>query len=195
MVSKKIHSGGESINTNTKNKNETTLTVGFENDFYFRKPVKDDGAAVWELIKDSKVLDLNSSYSYLMWCDIFSETSIIAEKDGRTFGFISGYKNPNNMNKLFIWQVAVDASARGNGLATKMLRQLLKREACKDIDYVEATVSPSNQPSQSLFRGLAKKLDTDCHINDYFIAEDFPDEEKEHEDELLFTTPITAENK
>ncbi|MCT1903034.1 diaminobutyrate acetyltransferase [Oceanobacillus sojae] len=194
MVSKKIHSGGESINTNTTN--ETTLTVEFETDFYFRKPVKDDGAAVWELIKNSKVLDLNSSYSYLMWCDIFSETSIVAEKDGKTLGFISGYKNPNNQNKLFIWQVAVDASARGNGLATKMLLQLLKRKACKDIDYVEATVSPANQPSQALFKGLAEKLDTDCQISDYFIADDFPDEEEEHEDELLFTVgPIAAENK
>ncbi|GGP09172.1 L-2,4-diaminobutyric acid acetyltransferase [Oceanobacillus neutriphilus] len=131
-----------------------------------------------------------------MWCDIFSETSIVAEKDGKTLGFISGYKNPNNQNRLFIWQVAVDASARGNGLATKMLRQLLKREACKGIDYVEATVSPSNHPSQALFKGLAEKLDTDCHISDYFIANDFPDEEEEHEDELLFTIgPIAAENK
>lgn len=193
MVSKKIHSGGESINTNTTN--EITLTVEMESDFYFREPAKNDGAAVWELIKGTKVLDLNSSYSYLMWCDIFSETSIVAEKDGEIFGFISGYKNPNNPNKLFIWQVAVDVSARGNGLATKMLRQLLKRKASKNIDYVEATVSPSNQPSQSLFKGLAKKLDTDCHISEYFIADDFPAEEEEHEDELLFTIgPITTEN-
>lgn len=173
-----------------------TLTIEKENDFYFREPAKRDGASVWELIKETKVLDLNSSYSYVMWCDIFSETSIVAEKNGKTLGFISGYKNPNNPNKLFIWQVAVDASARGNGLATKMLRQLLKREACKDIDYVEATVSPSNQPSQSLFKGLAKKLDTDCHISDCYVTEDFPDEEEEHEDELLFTIgPIATENK
>ncbi|GAB3792298.1 diaminobutyrate acetyltransferase [Virgibacillus kimchii] len=172
-----------------------TLTTDIETDFHFRKPTKEDGAAVWELIKDTKVLDLNSSYSYIMWCEIFAETSIVAEREGKTVGFISGFINPNNPGSLFIWQVAVNASERGRGLATKMLRQLLHRTA-EDVQYVEATVSPSNKPSQSLFKGLAEKLDTNCEISDYFTSNDFPDEGEEHEDELLYTIgPISKENK
>jgi len=172
-----------------------TLTTDIETDFHFRKPTKKDGAAVWQLIKDMKVLDLNSSYSYLMWCEIFSETSIVAEREGNTVGFISGFINPNSPDTLFIWQVAVNASERGRGLATKMLRQLLKRTS-DEVEYVEATVSPSNKPSQSLFKGLAKKLDTNCNISDYFTTEDFPEEGEEHEDELLFKIgPIEEENK
>ncbi|WP_339228719.1 diaminobutyrate acetyltransferase [Oceanobacillus sp. FSL K6-2867] len=155
-----------------------------ETDFHFRKPDKDDGSVVWQLIKNTKVLDLNSSYSYLMWCDIFSETSIVAERDGDIVGFISGFLHPNTMDKLFIWQVAVNESERGKGLATKMLYQLLNRTACETVQYIEATVSPSNKASQSLFKGLAKKLETKCNISEYFSSEDFPAEG--HEDELLF---------
>lgn len=173
-----------------------TIPTDYKTDFRFRKPTKEDGAAVWQLIKNMQVLDLNSSYSYLMWCEIFSDTSIVAERDGNTVGFISGFIHPNSPNTLFIWQVAVNTSERGKGLATKMLRELLNRSASNDVQFVEATVSPSNKPSQSLFKGLAKKLDTNCDISDYFTSEDFPDEEEEHEDELLFKIgPITKENK
>ncbi|OZU90591.1 diaminobutyrate acetyltransferase [Virgibacillus indicus] len=171
-----------------------TLPTDIKTDYHFRKPTKEDGAAVWELIKGTNVLDLNSSYSYLMWCEIFSDTSIVVEREGDTVGFISGFINPNSPNALFIWQVAVNASERGRGLGTRMLRQLLNRRACEDVQYVEATVSPSNKPSKSLFKGLAKKLDTNCHISDYFTSEDFPSEG--HEDELLFKIgPIEEENK
>lgn len=162
------------------------IKLDIKTEFHFRKPTKEDGAAVWQLIKDMKVLDLNSSYSYLMWCEIFSETSIVAEREGNIVGFISGFIHPNNRETLFIWQVAVNTSERGKGLATKMLRELLIRSTSNNVQYVEATISPSNKASQSLFRGLAQKLDTDCNVSDYFTSKDFPDEGEEHEDELLF---------
>ncbi|MEC2158502.1 diaminobutyrate acetyltransferase [Virgibacillus halodenitrificans] len=170
-----------------------TISTDIKTDFHFRKPTKDDGAAVWELIKDTGVLDLNSSYSYLMWCEIFSETSIVADTEEGTVGFISGFIHPDHPKTLFIWQVAVNESERGKGLGTKMLFQLLQREACEHVAYIEATVSPSNTPSQQLFKGLAKKLDTNCKIDDYFSADDFPQEG--HEDELLFKIGPFQKNK
>ncbi|MGM8212809.1 diaminobutyrate acetyltransferase [Virgibacillus sp. W0430] len=155
---------------------------------FFRKPDKEDGAGVWELIKETGVLDLNSSYSYVMWCEIFSETSIVVEdKNGDTVGFISGFIHPDTPDTLFIWQVAVDESARGQGLATRMLFKLLEREQENSIRYVEATVAPSNVPSKRLFQGLAQKLDTKCLITEYFSSEHFPEEgQEDHEDELKF---------
>ena len=56
----------------------------------FRSPQIDDGVRLWEIARDSKVLDLNSSYAYLLWCRDFSATSIVAEVDGRVVGFVSG---------------------------------------------------------------------------------------------------------
>ncbi|GAB4073988.1 diaminobutyrate acetyltransferase [Barrientosiimonas marina] len=161
-----------------------TVTKEKEVDLGFRKPSKEDGASVWELINQTGVLDLNSSYSYLMWCEIFSETSVVVERDEKIVGFISGFIHPDEPETLFIWQVAVDESERGSGLATRMLYQLLKREGCEEVNHVEATVSPSNIASQQLFKGLAKKLRTKCLIHDYFTANDFPREG--HEDERLF---------
>lgn len=152
--------------------------------FQFKKPAKENGAAVWELVKDTGVLDLNSSYSYIMWCEIFSKTSVVAEMEGETVGFISGFTHPERPDTLFIWQVAVDEAARGQGLATKMLFHLLQREHPQDIQYIEATVSPSNTPSNHLFWGLSRKLDCNCMISDYILSENFP--EQNHEDELLF---------
>lgn len=163
-------------------------------EFDFCKPDKEDGADVWKLIKHTGVLDLNSSYSYLMWCEIFSETSIVAKREGKVVGFISGFIQPDSPDTLFIWQVAVNESERGKGLGTKMLFQLLGRNFCEEVKYLEATVSPSNAPSKYLFNGLAKKLNTDCSVSDYFSSTDFP--QKGHEDELKFRIgPFKNEDK
>lgn len=149
----------------------------------YRKPNENDGASVWKLVKETGVLDLNSSYSYMMWCDYFKDTSIIIEKNNRIVGFISGFIKPASPERLFIWQVAVAESERGRGLASKMLHHLLKRDSCEDVQYVETTVSPSNIASQKLFKGLARDLQTELQVAPYFAATDFPEEG--HEDELI----------
>lgn len=125
-----------------------------------------------------------------MWCEIFSGTSIVAlEEEGQKepVGFVSGFIHPDNPDTLFIWQVAVHESQRGQGLATKMLYELLDRNTCEDIQYIEATVSPSNIPSQNLFLGLARKFHTDYQVSDYFETEHFPEDgSEEHEAEWLY---------
>lgn len=149
----------------------------------FRQPKKDDGSEVWRLIKDTGVLDLNSSYSYLMWCKFFNDTSIVAESNDGIVGFVSGFIVPATPDKLFIWQVAVSESERGKGLASLMLKKLLNRKACIDIHYLETTITPSNIPSQKLFHRLAKDLSTEIHVSECFNENDFP--EKGHEDEHI----------
>lgn len=175
--------GGESINLVGVSK---TNVKEPETKFHFRKPNKEDGAPVWELVKQTGILDLNSSYSYIMWCEVFSETSIVAEREGEIVGFISGFIHPERRSTLFIWQVAVNESEQGRGLATKMLFELLDRDFNQQVDYLETTVSPSNTPSNHLFWGLANKLSSNCVISDYILTEDFPEEGQEHEEEILF---------
>ena len=121
-----------------------------------------------------------------MWCEIFSETSIVVFKKGtqKVIGFISGFIHPDQPETLFIWQVAVHLSERGNGLATKMLLQLLDRDICENVHYVEATVSPSNSPSRNLFLGLARRFKTNWKFSEYISTDDFP--ETGHENEMLF---------
>ena len=81
-----------------------------------------DGAALWRIAKDSAALDLNSSYSYLLWCRDFAGTSAVARGlDGRPVGFVTAYLRPDRPRTLLVWQVAVDASHRGRGLAARLL--------------------------------------------------------------------------
>src|SRR5699024_9410485 len=113
------------------------------------------------------------------------DTSVVVEQNGKIVGFISGFTNPKQTNTLFVWQVAVHESQRGKGLATKMLHYILDQDACKTINYVEATISPSNIPSQQLLQGLARYLNTDIKVSDCFMASDFPETGHEYEDSHL----------
>jgi L-2,4-diaminobutyric acid acetyltransferase len=149
-----------------------------------RQPLEEDGAGVWALIEEAGVLDLNSSYSYLMLCKFFPDTCVVAENNDDIVGFISAFRPPNDDDVIFVWQVAVASSERGEGLASRMLQDLLEREDCSEVQYLEATVSPSNIPSQSLFRGLARKLNTQCEVSECFPENMFPDEG--HEVEMTY---------
>jgi L-2,4-diaminobutyric acid acetyltransferase len=151
----------------------------------FRKPTKEDGAAIWQLVKDSKVLDLNSSYLYIMLSEYFSDTCAMAEVEGELAGFVTGYRLPSAPDTLFVWQIAIAEDQRGKGLGKRLLRALLAMESNQDIKYVEATVSPSNGPSKALFTGLARDRKCECVVTEGFPAELFP-KGATHEDEDNF---------
>ena len=52
-------------------------------------PTSGDGARLWELARDSGGLDLNSPYSYLLWCRDFAATSVAARSGDEVVGFIT----------------------------------------------------------------------------------------------------------
>ena len=110
-----------------------------------RRPESSDGAAVWELIRDCQPLDRNSLYCNLLQCDHFAATTVVAEQDGDVVGCISGYLVPARPDTLFIWQVAVGASARGQGLALRMLQHLLERPACRAVRFMGHSALPPEE--------------------------------------------------
>lgn len=122
-----------------------------------RPPVAADGPAVWALIGACKPLDENSLYCNLIQCDHFAQSCILAERAGKVVGWISGYLRPDAPDTLFVWQVAVDASARGEGLAGRMLDSLLAREAMAGLRRLNTTITPDNAASWGLFRALARR--------------------------------------
>ena len=139
---------------------------------------------MWRIARDSKVLDLNSSYSYLLLSKQFSRTCVVAEHDGQVVGFATAYRLPDDPSVLFLWQVAVDASARGQGLALSLMKWLLSQDVCRDVTAFETTVTPSNAPSTALFHALTRELQSSLDISPYFGEDDFPD--AGHEAENLF---------
>lgn len=123
-----------------------------------RAPTAEDGAAVYDLIAQCPPLDTNSMYCNLLQSSHFSDTSVAAELDEDIVGFISGYVLPKQPDTLFIWQVAVGEKARGQGLASRMLRDILQRPACQQVKFIETTITPDNRASWALFESLANKL-------------------------------------
>ena len=146
---------------------------------------QDDGRKIWELVKKSHVLDINSVYCYLLMCTHFRNTCLVAEVDGEPVGFVTSYHHPDNNGVLFIWQTAVDEIYRGKGIAKKLILELLNQKDCRHVTRIQATVSPSNKPSRSLFESLAKNLDVDLTEQEYFDSSLFPD--NKHEEENLIT--------
>ncbi|WP_240375787.1 diaminobutyrate acetyltransferase [Bacillus piscicola] len=149
----------------------------------FEKPTAEDGAAMWELVKNS-TLDLNSSYKYIMMCEFFAETCVAAKEDGELVGFVTGFILPEKQDTVFVWQVGVDPSQRGKGMGSKLLNALVERTASADVRYLEATVTPSNAASQALFKKLARTYETNCEVSECFAEDLFPGEG--HEAELTF---------
>lgn len=140
----------------------------FQIELELRAPISEDGPAVTNLISQCPPLDTNSAYCNLLQCSHFSSTSVAAFKQGELVGFISGYITPDNPECLFIWQVAVGEQARGVGLATRMLNHILARPQCKDVTFLETTITKTNQGSWALFEGLADKLDTEISASVMF---------------------------
>lgn len=149
-----------------------------------RAATVEDGGAIWRLVKESQVLDVNSSYAYLFWCKHFGHTSVVAEADGEIVGFVTGLRPPRQPEVIFVWQVAVHSSMRGRGLAGKLLRALTELPGCDGVTHMETTVTPSNAPSRALFRSFGRSMGAEVEVTPYFTEEMFPDEG--HEAEELF---------
>jgi L-2,4-diaminobutyric acid acetyltransferase len=152
-------------------------------DILLRPPVAADAHAIAQLVEACKPLDTNSTYMYLLLCQHFSATCVLASEASKPVGFMSAYQLPGTPEVLFLWQIAVHPQQRGRGLAYAMLRNLLKREILSDTRYLEATVNPSNTASRKLLMGLAKQLGAPLAASLLFARELFG--QAAHEDEVL----------
>lgn len=177
VISIQIISGEKAETDHTSNMSPTVDSLTFS------KPSVEDGASMWELVKNS-TLDLNSAYKYIMMCEFFAETCVVAKENNKLVGFVTAFIPPEKPDVVFVWQVGVDASQRGKGLASKILHELLERDACKNVNYLEATVTPSNQASQALFKRISRDHDTHCEVQECFSKDLFPGDD--HEAELTF---------
>ncbi|MFI9582962.1 diaminobutyrate acetyltransferase [Streptomyces sp. NPDC052236] len=157
-------------------------------------PRVEDGAAIWRIARDSEVLDLNSSYSYLLWCRDFAATSAVARgSDGEPIAFVTGYVRPDHPEALVVWQVAVDRSHRGQGLAGVLLDALTARVVGgPGIREVETTVTPDNTASDRLFTSYAQRHGARLEREVLFDGGLFP-EGTAHQPEVLYRIgPIGA---
>lgn len=142
------------------------------------RPTVDDGPAIWRIARDSRVLDLNSAYSYLLWCRDFADTSAVARHDrtGEPIAFVTGYLRPASPQTLVIWQIAVVQAHRGRRLAAALLDELTARVSAQHpLTTVETTITPDNAASLALFAAYAARHRANVEQTVLFDGGLFPD--------------------
>jgi L-2,4-diaminobutyric acid acetyltransferase len=154
------------------------------------RPDVDDGVDCWRLAAATEVLDVNSRYAYLLWFRDFAATSIVAKADGEVIGFVTGYRRPDEVHTLVVWQVAVAEEVRGCGLGAAMLDALF--DAVPDVDHLEATITPDNSGSIALFTAFADRNRADIRRSELFGPDLLG---ASHEPEILFRIgPVERRN-
>jgi L-2,4-diaminobutyric acid acetyltransferase len=150
-------------------------------------PTKADGAALWRIARDSRKLDLNSPYAYLLWCHDFADSSVVAKVEGQPVGFVIAYRKQTAADTAVVWQVAVEPAYRGKGLAGALLEELFSKLVGEGVRYLETTITPDNEASIQLFSSFAKRWNTGLESAELFSASDFPDDgDDAHEPEDLY---------
>ncbi|MET8876681.1 diaminobutyrate acetyltransferase [Nocardia sp. NPDC004604] len=154
-----------------------------------RQPRVGDAAEIWRIAKDSRVLDTNSSYAYLLWCRDFAGTSVVAEVGGRVVGFVIGYLRPQAPETVFVWQVAVEREQQGRGLGAALLEKLLDTVAAAGVSALETTIAPDNPASIAMFGSVARRRAARMTKRSLFDSDLFPDS---HADEDLYLIAPTV---
>lgn len=146
-----------------------------------RAPETGDAQEIWRLVRETGVLDENSAYLYLLLCRDFADTCLVAESEGRVVGFVTAYRPPERPQTLFVWQIGVCRSVRRQGVALRLLTELVGR--VQPLEFVEATVAASNLASRGLFEAFARNRDLSLtDIDDAgFLENDFPPGDHEAE--------------
>ena len=172
-----------------------------EDGLVFRRPMPSSGIRRWRLVKDSGVLDENSPYFYVLYCEHHPDTCVVVERaseedsdQGRQggrgtplLGFTLGHCPPARPDTVFVWQIGVSELARRRGLGRRMLAYVVDAHRERGGSYLEATVTPGNRPSRGLFSSFAERRGVPCEITPLFAAELFDDGDHEgHEAEDLF---------
>lgn len=140
----------------------------------FRSPRVEDGRVVFELVRDGGTLEANTAYCYLLLCSHFAENGVIAEHEGEILGFVMAYRPPSDPDAVFVWQVGVAPTGRGEGLATRMLNHLIEQPGNRDARWLTATVDPDNTPSNKLFAAFARQQSAELNTERGFGPELFP---------------------
>jgi len=132
----------------------------------------DDGPALLKLATSNGV-DENSPYAYLMWAEYFGQSSIVATTDSsdEPIGFVMGFRRPDEPDTTFVWQVGVDSRHRRRGIAAMLLDELVKHTGAS---HLEATVTPSNEASATLFRRFSARHRAAMTSEELFRAAQFP---------------------
>jgi aminoglycoside 3-N-acetyltransferase I len=104
------------------------------------------------------------------WLADPNHVALLAEIDGVAVGALAGYVLPKfeqARSEIYIYDLAVVASARRQGVATALIDHL--RTIARDIGawtiFVQADIIPEDEPARALYRKLACEEITALHFD------------------------------
>ncbi len=149
-----------------------------------RSTKREDGAEIWDLVRRTGTLDLNSEYCYFMFADLFSKQCavITSLQTNEILGFVSCIIKGEREKTLFVWQVCTDKRVQKKGLAKKLIQFVINTQSEK-ISFIETTISESNLASKNLFKSLAEYYTTKIEKSTYIASKQF---KNGHEAEYLY---------
>jgi len=126
----------------------------------FRKPKTADVDRILELIEsNSNVLAPNNRMIYYLCCTIFSELSLLIERDKTLIGFAAVLTDSNN-KITWIHQLAIAYNFRKLGYASALLKKIEGniRNDYTSINSIKLAVKSDNYPAKSLYAKLDYEL-------------------------------------
>jgi L-2,4-diaminobutyric acid acetyltransferase len=156
----------------------------------FREAVLGDGLAISEVVRDTGVLDVNSTYCYHLLSHYFGSTTVVALDGGRVIGFVSGYITPKDPSVAFLWQIGFLPSYQGQGLGGRLLDYWRSLPALSAVSALQTTISPDNTASQGLFRSWSVKRGFGITCQPFLSAAHFGSASHEPEDLYIIETGL-----
>ncbi len=143
-----------------------------------------DAKIIWELARNSEMVDSNPVYFYLLWCHEFADTSIVATVDDQVMAFLLGYLRPGLPDTLVVWQAGVEPACRVFGLRLRMLNEVIDRNVDRGVHFFETTATPDDEVIISVVERFAHQRAARIVKQILFGADQFPDE---HATEILYS--------
>ncbi len=158
-----------------------------------RPPVTHDAKIIWELARNSEIVDSNPAYFYLLWCHEFANTSIVATVDDQVMAFLLGYLRQDLPDTLVVWQAGVDPAYRVFGLRLCMLNEVIDRNVDRGVNFFETTAGLDDKAIIRVVERFACQRAARVVKQILFGADQFPDE---HATEMLYSVgPFSADRR
>lgn len=130
-----------------------------------------DGLALYGLIRRCPPLDLNSPYAYHLLAHHFGSTCRGIWRGQKLVAAATGYRLPQRPQVFFLWQIAVDPEARGQGLGGRLLDDLMLAAGHWRHVLLQTTIGPENLASRALFEKWAGRHQQPFFYQPFLAAE------------------------
>lgn len=96
-------------------------------------------------------------------CKHYTETCAIAVAQSEIVGFVTAYFPPNYAGTIFVWQIGSTRSMHDQGLATRLLQEVLQRDVCRGGLTDADTDNDGLKDGYEIAEELNPLQSSDCH--------------------------------